>query len=629
MSQTPTLPYAPHASWAQRPGDHAPADEPAQQWEPVQQWPEAWAQEWGRQPTQSWSWEDVRPPEEPWTQQSAQQSAQQPTQHVPRQSAQQPTRQLTQQWTQQGTYQGSQQWTPQGAAHWAQQGTHQGTQQWGQSPARSWAWAGEPEPAQLWSPWSPSTAEGGDGAGQLAGHRLRPGPAETPEPTIPLPRFDVPPVCPPTVSLDTSPVASPVVSPGAPEAPCGPAPVPVPYAVGGAYVLPHTPAGHPTAGRAHRRAGGARRAGAQSQGGEAWRRLVPQAAVVAVLAGGTSAFVAHDKAVELDVDGQRHSLHTFAGSVSQLLADEGVRPGGHDAVEPGRDARLAHGDTVTVRSGRPLRLTLDGRAHRVWTTAGTVGGALRELGVRAAGARISAPLTARVPRSGRELEVWTERTVGVLADGRERRVRTTAETVGELLRAAGVRLRGEDTASVPLDSFPREGQTVTVMRITGGEQIREEHIPFTTVHREDPRLRKGTQVIAQRGRPGLRRITYALRTVNGVRMKPRRTGAEVLREPRTQVVRVGTRTGPPPVAGAEGLDWSALARCESGGRPDAVDSSGTYGGLYQFDARTWRGLGGSGRPQDAPAAEQTYRAKKLYVARGASPWPVCGRKLSR
>uniref|UniRef100_UPI0015C50634 transglycosylase family protein n=1 Tax=Streptomyces griseiscabiei TaxID=2993540 RepID=UPI0015C50634 len=63
------------------------------------------------------------------------------------------------------------------------------------------------------------------------------------------------------------------------------------------------------------------------------------------------------------------------------------------------------------------------------------------------------------------------------------------------------------------------------------------------------------------------------------------------------------------------------------GRANAVDPSGTYGGLYQFDTQTWQSLGGSGRPQDASAGEQTLRAKKLYVQRGASPWPHCGARL--
>jgi hypothetical protein len=85
---------------------------------------------------------------------------------------------------------------------------------------------------------------------------------------------------------------------------------------------------------------------------------------------------------------------------------------------------------------------------------------------------------------------------------------------------------------------------------------------------------------------------------------------------------------PTSVAGADGLNWNGLAVCESGGRPNAVDPSGNYGGLYQFDTGTWHSLGGSGRPQDASGSEQTLRAKKLYVQRGASPWPHCGRRLT-
>ncbi len=77
------------------------------------------------------------------------------------------------------------------------------------------------------------------------------------------------------------------------------------------------------------------------------------------------------------------------------------------------------------------------------------------------------------------------------------------------------------------------------------------------------------------------------------------------------------------------LDWHGLAHCEAGGRPDAVDPTGTYGGLYQFDVRTWHTVGGQGRPQDAPAAEQTRRAMRLFTRRGAVPWPVCGARLFR
>ncbi|ARP71791.1 resuscitation-promoting factor [Streptomyces pluripotens] len=357
------------------------------------------------------------------------------------------------------------------------------------------------------------------------------------------------------------------------------------------------------------------------------RRLLPQALVVAFLACGTTAFVAKDKVIELDVDGRQRTLHTFADDVSELLAEEGVPAGAHDVVAPAPDAALASGDAVAVRYGRPVRLTLDGRRHEVWTTASTVEGALDELGVRAEGAYLSTSRSRSIGRAGLALDVRTERAVTIMADGRARTIRTNAATVREAVEEAGIALRGQDTTSAPPGSFPRDGQTVTVLRVRGTREVREEQIPFEVERTEDPSLFRGTEVVTDPGRPGLRRTTYLLRTVNGVRQKPRREKSEVVRRPRKRVVLVGTKPLPRSVHGADHLNWGGLAACESGGRPHAVDPSGTYGGLYQFDTHTWHSLGGSGRPQDAAAEEQTYRAKKLYVRRGASPWPHCGARL--
>ncbi len=71
-------------------------------------------------------------------------------------------------------------------------------------------------------------------------------------------------------------------------------------------------------------------------------------------------------------------------------------------------------------------------------------------------------------------------------------------------------------------------------------------------------------------------------------------------------------------------NFTALARCESRGNPRAVNPSGRYFGLYQFDVRSWRAVGGRGMPHHVSRAEQTKRASILYRQRGRSPWPVCG-----
>jgi soluble lytic murein transglycosylase-like protein len=67
----------------------------------------------------------------------------------------------------------------------------------------------------------------------------------------------------------------------------------------------------------------------------------------------------------------------------------------------------------------------------------------------------------------------------------------------------------------------------------------------------------------------------------------------------------------------------AIASCESGGDPTAVNVAGYYG-KYQFDLGTWESVGGSGSPAEAPEAEQDYRAALLYSRGGSSHWPICG-----
>jgi hypothetical protein len=98
-------------------------------------------------------------------------------------------------------------------------------------------------------------------------------------------------------------------------------------------------------------------------------------------------------------------------------------------------------------------------------------------------------------------------------------------------------------------------------------------------------------------------------------------------KPSAQVVQVGTRPKPKYFPADDGLNWPALAQCESGGNPREVSGGGQYRGLYQFTLGTWHGVGGRGDPIDASVNEQTYFAQVLYRRSGDSAWPTCGHYL--
>ena len=85
-----------------------------------------------------------------------------------------------------------------------------------------------------------------------------------------------------------------------------------------------------------------------------------------------------------------------------------------------------------------------------------------------------------------------------------------------------------------------------------------------------------------------------------------------------------TASAPRAAAGAPSGTLQRIAQCESGGNPSAVSADGQYRGKYQFSRATWRAMGGTGDPAQAPEAEQDQRAAALLAQAGTSPWPVCG-----
>ncbi len=92
------------------------------------------------------------------------------------------------------------------------------------------------------------------------------------------------------------------------------------------------------------------------------------------------------------------------------------------------------------------------------------------------------------------------------------------------------------------------------------------------------------------------------------------------------VAAVMAGTAAPATAASTDDPWAKLRQCESGGNYSINTGNGYYG-AYQFNLGTWRAYGGTGLPSNASRAEQDYRAKLLYRARGWAPWPACSRRL--
>jgi uncharacterized protein YabE (DUF348 family) len=346
------------------------------------------------------------------------------------------------------------------------------------------------------------------------------------------------------------------------------------------------------------------------------------------LVGGSFAYFLARKTVTLTVDGQSREVSTYAATVGAVLSDEGLRPAAHDVVLPATGAAVGDGDTVVLNRARPLALTVDGVHSDVYTTALSVDGALDELGYRADDLVLSASRSERLPLDGMDLSVQTPKAVTLIADGQRRAVTTTAATAGDLLAERGIALSPTDRTSLYPAQPLLDAMVLQVFRVQVSDVTGVRSIDYKTVETPDPETVVGTRTVTQKGVEGQQTITYRVTVTDGVETAREQTGVTLTQAPVDQLVAVGSK--PKPAADvaptADGLNWAALAACESGGNPRAVNPAGYYG-LYQFSLSTWARVGGSGNPIDASPAEQLARAQALYARGGAGQWG-CGSHLN-
>lgn len=355
---------------------------------------------------------------------------------------------------------------------------------------------------------------------------------------------------------------------------------------------------------------------------------VVAATLVTLTVGGGVAVTQH-KTVTVDVDGELVTVGTMSSKVDGALAAAGYSVGEHDVVAPAADSGLSDGDTVVLRRGREVALTVDGQQRTVWTTALTVDEALNQF--RLAGdVHVSANRSQRLPLEGSDLDVLSPRTVK-LVDGASAPtdIRLAAPTVGDFLSAHGTPLEQADTVEPPAETPLADGMEVTVTRGRVETRVLTEPVAPPEQRIEDPSMNMSRTVVENPGSAGVADVTYEVTTVNGVETGRTPVGSTVTAPAQPKVVRVGAKPGTevPPVQ--NGATWDALAQCEATGNWAINTGNGFYGGV-QFDQNTWERQGGL---EYAPRADLATREEQIAIAsrtqqtQGWGAWPSCTSKL--
>jgi resuscitation-promoting factor RpfB len=222
----------------------------------------------------------------------------------------------------------------------------------------------------------------------------------------------------------------------------------------------------------------------------------------------------------------------------QLFLDgEPVQP---DEPLPARGALL-----LQVRRGVPI-IVIDGPLTYSFTsTAATLGAALWEAGIRLHAAdRLSLPAHTplQLPLGSNPLRDKLEATITraqvyTIRSGQlSNRVRSTAESVGELLAESGLALQGLDY-SVPDESEPLSGvEQVRVVRVREEVLLEQISLPFETHREAVSDLELDKQQVVQPGRAGLQVSRVRVRYEDGQEVSRQVEGEWTARQPEERVI---------------------------------------------------------------------------------------------
>jgi uncharacterized protein YabE (DUF348 family) len=249
--------------------------------------------------------------------------------------------------------------------------------------------------------------------------------------------------------------------------------------------------------------------------------------------------------ITLVVDGQTSVVRAHADTVAQVLNENDITLGVHDAVTPGKGTAVADGMRVTVSYGRQVDVTVDGVAKTVWTTGATVDGVLAGMGITDPDALVTPDRSTKLTGDGVLITVSLPKLVKVTADGHTTTMETLAATVGDLLTAQGIKLGSGDVVKPALNTALTATTAITVQRVTTTKQTETVPVPFTTTNQNDGSLPAGQTQVQTQGVNGAKDQVWQITAIDGVEQSRTLISETVTIPPVDEVVLVGTQKPKP------------------------------------------------------------------------------------
>ena len=232
---------------------------------------------------------------------------------------------------------------------------------------------------------------------------------------------------------------------------------------------------------------------------------------------------------------------THADTVKEVLEQEDITISKYDKLSPALDTEVVKDLKINWEQAEEVVISVDGKETTVWTTEQQVKNILEEANIKVTEQdALSVALNSEV---GADNKIDIEKAFQLtLVDGKEKRqVWSTSTTVANFLKEQGITLGEHDRVNYDMTSKVNADSKVQVVRVEKVTDVVEESIAFSTEKKTDSSILKGKEKVVKKGKPGKAERTYEIVKENGKVVMKTLLEEKVIKEPKTEVVSVGTK----------------------------------------------------------------------------------------
>ncbi|NPV53578.1 MAG: DUF348 domain-containing protein [Firmicutes bacterium] len=194
-----------------------------------------------------------------------------------------------------------------------------------------------------------------------------------------------------------------------------------------------------------------------------------------------------------------------------------------------------------VWAQKNVKIEVDGQVISVATTATTVAGVLEAAGIKLHERDVTLPGLNETIRDGTVIVVKRAVSLSVVADKKTWKVKTSRETVGEVLEELGLVIGPRDEVSHGLAARVVDGMVIRIVRVTEKRQVKQVTIPFKEEVRKDRNMDRGRTRVLAEGREGLKEQEILVTYKDGKPVSKKVVSERVISRPVKRVVAVGMR----------------------------------------------------------------------------------------